>query len=84
MVDEIVPLKGLAEDAEDTQMKIKMIESVRDEDIDELPSNLVRRKSELTLLFEGARKTGEVGGSGRGRERNPKRVHVITEGEIRR
>lgn len=81
VVDEIVPLKGLVEDSQDGQVaKIKMVESVLGEEIDELPSNLVRRKSELTLLFEGAKKAGEKSG----KERSTKKVQVIVEGEIRR
>lgn len=81
MVDEIVPLKGLAEDVRSAQAaKIKMIESVLDKEIDEARPNLVRRKSELTLLFEGAKKAGEKSV----KERGTKKVQVIVEGEIGR
>lgn len=79
VVDEIVPLKGLVEDVRGVQVS-KVIESVLEKEIDELPSNLVRRKSELTLLFEGAKKAGEKSGKGR----STKKVQVIVEGEIRR
>lgn len=81
VVDEIVPLKGLVEGVRGVQAsKATVIESVLEKEIDELPSNLVRRKSELTLLFEGAKKAGEKGGKGR----STKKVQVIVEGEIRR
>lgn len=81
VVDEIVPLKGLVEDVRGVQAsKTKAVESVLDKEVDELPSGLVRRKSELTLLFEGAKKAGEKNGKGR----NTKKVQVIVEGEIRR
>lgn len=74
VVDEIVPLKGLTEDARGGQtVDIRMVESVLDKEIDEPLSGLVRRKSELTLLFEGAKKAG-----------NSKKVQMIVEGEIRR
>lgn len=77
VVDEIVPLKGLTEDA----LGVKITTGdVPNEEIDELPSNLVRRKSELTLLFEGAKKAEEKSGKGRG----TKKVQVIVEGEMRR
>ncbi|KAL0637427.1 hypothetical protein Q9L58_003630 [Maublancomyces gigas] len=79
VVDEIVPLKGLVEDVRGVQAS-KVIESVLEKEIDELPSNLVRRKSELTLLFEGAKKAGEKSAKGR----STKKVQVIVEGEIRR
>lgn len=74
VVDEIVPLKGLTEDARGGQtVNIRMVESVLDKEIDEPLSGLVRRKSELTLLFEGAKKAG-----------SSKKVQMIVEGEIRR
>ncbi|KAH0604672.1 uncharacterized protein H6S33_006340 [Morchella sextelata] len=78
VVDEIVSLKGLSEDMGDVQ--VAPIVSVRDVEVDEQTSNLPRRKSELTLLFEGAKKAGEKNG----RERSTKKVQVIIEGEIRR
>lgn len=78
VVDEIVPLKGLSEDMGDVQ--VAPIVSVRDVEVDDRTSNLPRRKSELTLLFEGAKKAGEKNG----KERSTKKVQVIVEGEIRR
>lgn len=78
VVDEIVPLKGLSEDMGDAQ--VAPIVTVRDVEVDDQASNLPRRKSELTLLFEGAKKAGEKNG----KERSTKKVQVIIEGEIRR
>jgi len=60
LVDQIVPLKGLPEEAADSQVTRALVANVRDEDIDGLPTTLVRRKSELTLMFEAeAKKSGE-------------------------
>lgn len=81
VVDEVVPLKGLTEDVRGAHAtKIRVVESVLDKEIDEPQSGLVRRKSELTLLFEGAKKAGEKSG----KERSSKKVQMIVEGEIRR
>ena len=78
LVDQIVPLKGLPEEAADSQATRALVANVRDEDIDELPTTLVRRKSELTLMFEAeAKKSGEKIGKGSlGKEK------VIIEGEM--
>ncbi|CUS14750.1 unnamed protein product [Tuber aestivum] len=78
LVDQVVPLKGLPEEAEDLQATRVLVANARDEDIDELPTTLVRRKSELTLMFEAeAKKSGEKTGKGSlGKER------AIIEGEM--
>lgn len=81
VVDEVVPLKGLMEDVRGAQAaKVRVVESVLDKETDEPQSGLVRRKSELTLLFEGAKKAGEKNG----KERSSKKVQMIAEGEIGR
>ncbi|RPB05050.1 hypothetical protein L873DRAFT_1832744 [Choiromyces venosus 120613-1] len=78
LVDQIVPLKGLPEEASDLHAARVLVANVRDEDIDELPTTLVRRKSELTLMFEAeAKKSGEKTGKGA-----LKKEKVIIEGEM--
>ncbi|KAG0640542.1 hypothetical protein HOY80DRAFT_884611 [Tuber brumale] len=65
LVDQIVPLKGLSEEATDLQATRVLVANVRHENIDELPATLVRRKSELTLMFEAeAKRSGEKSGKG--------------------
>jgi hypothetical protein len=78
LVDQIVPLKGLSEEATDLQATRVLVANVRDEGIDELPATLVRRKSELTLMFEAeAKRSGEKVGKG-----GPGKEEAITEGEM--
>ncbi|PWW78943.1 hypothetical protein C7212DRAFT_356187 [Tuber magnatum] len=78
LVDQIVPLKGLPEEAADLQATRVLVANAGDEDIDELPTTLVRRKSELTLMFEAeAKKSGErIGKGSLGKEK------AIIEGEM--
>ncbi|KAL7272485.1 hypothetical protein RUND412_004705 [Rhizina undulata] len=52
VVDDIVPLKCLNEEDGTFPTAKVALENLKEEDIDELPTNLVRQKSELTLLFE--------------------------------